>query len=383
MIAPRPGIDFGRTCRWTLPMVVVLVSSCQENTHIIPRKGPPEGSPTHRNFLGGHSSAIAAARRELNSQPLRQAPCASRASQALCLHGSEEEKAKFLETEWKPFYDELAAALVHTQTNHIVGIALEQVLPPQTAWETWSERCRQLTLKWHGNANVSAVFQLLIECSEYDGISPYRFSDVPREWSTDGWVRALDGNVRAAFSAKAREMEASKVGVIQQSAGESAIDNTVLPNILTKREAQVLLAGKAIKEVLVRTIARSQTRILSNLVTMGAITTTAPLALKPAELSRVLSQVSTTTLVEADVREHTTAWQRLRAAGCIIQSFGDLSSERLRNIQVFLDEHFAQAKVVSNEAPELSDFVKFIRSSPGKLYQQDRLKHKEMLMKVV
>ena len=115
----------------------------------------------------------------------------------LSQHGSEEAKAAFVRDEWLPFLHELREALVATRTRHLVGVSLMSVLPPQTQWETLTARCRELTAVWHGVANISVVYQLLAECSEYDGIAPYRFSEVPREWSADGWVRALDGRVRA------------------------------------------------------------------------------------------------------------------------------------------------------------------------------------------
>ena len=121
-----------------------------------------------------------------------------------------------------------------------LNVTLEDVLPPQAQWDEWTRRCLALTEVWHGAPNVSAMYQLLCECSEYDGIAPYRFGDVPVRWSADGWTRAVDGRVRNSFAAKAKELaEARGPSALAQAAGESAIDNSVLPNILTAEESRV------------------------------------------------------------------------------------------------------------------------------------------------
>jgi len=318
-------------------------------------------------------------------------PIASAMPTALCRTGSDEEKAAFLQNEWMPFFLELQEALSSTHTRHVLGVSLEEVLPPQPQWELWTSRCRELTAQWHGRANISAIYECLIACSAYDGVSPYKFTDVPGEWSEDGWVRSLDGNVRASFGKKARELEAAKAkrtGGMGQSAGESAIDNTVLPNIVTREESAVLLAGKKIKEMLVAQIAKRQLRYLSRLTKnqVGPLRgVMAPLALKEDALRTALQLIKNRELESSGVNGSSSPWLRLRDAGKIISSFGQLSSERCADIDRFLRSQMGSGSGVdgSDEGDELAKFVSFIRSNPGRLYLGDRKRHDELLVGVM
>jgi len=309
---------------------------------------------------------------------------------ALCRSGTADAKQAFLAHEWGPFYKELQEALSATRTRHMVGVSVEEVMPPQVQWEAWATRCRELTAKWYGAPNISAVYQLLIECSEYDGVSPYRFYDVPAQWSDDGWVRALDGNVRASFGKKARELKKGQAQTLAQTAGESAIDNTILPNILTREESAVLLAGQRIKALLVGQMARRQRKMLAALKKMcpeSLKKLPAPLAATEEELKSALQLVRQHELERAGVNEHSSAWQRLRDAGKIISSFGQLTLERRVQVEEFLRQTMADLHAANRardgEFDELHEFVSFIRASPGRLYKGDRKKHERMMLSVM
>ena len=65
-------------------------------------------------------------------------------------------------------------------------------------------------------------------------------------------MRALDGSFRVAAGAKQRELQAKQRNALAQSAGESPIDNTVLPNIMSADESRILLLGTRIKHLLIR-----------------------------------------------------------------------------------------------------------------------------------
>lgn len=84
----------------------------------------------------------------------------------LCRTGPRHEKERFLREEWGPFLEELEDALVCTKTRHVLGVAIDDTLPSQAEWDRWSARCAQLTAVWHGAPNVSAVYELLIACTE-------------------------------------------------------------------------------------------------------------------------------------------------------------------------------------------------------------------------
>ena len=84
----------------------------------------------------------------------------------LCRTGQRHEKERFLREEWAPFHSELEDALVSTRTRHLLGVAIEDVLPSQSEWRAWASRCAELTTVWHGAPNLSAVYELLVACTE-------------------------------------------------------------------------------------------------------------------------------------------------------------------------------------------------------------------------
>lgn len=98
---------------------------------------------------------------------------------------------------------------------------------------------------------------LSVQSRSFDGTSPYKFSSIPKEWSPDGWVRMVDGAAIANAMHKGGKGGAADTaargdggtgGMSRASSldilGERALgmDQSVLPNILTKEEASLLLA---------------------------------------------------------------------------------------------------------------------------------------------
>lgn len=322
-------------------------------------------------------------------------PLQSQTPEGLCQHGSAAQKQAFVDCEWMPFYAEMQQALAATATKHALGVSLEEVLPPQSQWESWMRRCMELTAVWHGSPNISAMYQLLTECSEYDGISPYRFQDVPSTWSDDGWTRAVDGRVRGAFAAKAKELEAARgPSAVAQTAGESAIDNTVLPNILTREESKVLLAGRRIKQVLVGRVAALQKSYLRRLAESGALGTAAPLSLAPAQLKALLASVdaNASVLKACRIVREGTAWGRLVSTGVLMTSVGEFDAARRVEMEAFIKAALSDDGSSGgtgecgggvSSTDELDEFVAFVRKSPGRLYQGDASAHRKLLLGVL
>ena len=140
--------------------------------------------------------------------------------------GSEAEKKRFLETAWKPFVDVLRKNVLATQERHAAGVAAEDTLPPQADFVHWATKCMTLTEAWWGagKGNLSPVYEALIEMSEHDGVTGYAFDEIPGDWSADGWVRVLDGNVRSSFYGRVGAGGGHEA--MKQAVGESHIDNT-------------------------------------------------------------------------------------------------------------------------------------------------------------
>lgn len=128
------------------------------------RKKPPIFQPTRhglRSWTPLVEDPYQLITRSAASQASAQVP-----STGLSRTGMVHEKERFVREEWLPFYSELQDALCATKTRHMLGVSLEETLPTQIEWERWASRCAELTTKWHGRPNLSAVYQLLLACSE-------------------------------------------------------------------------------------------------------------------------------------------------------------------------------------------------------------------------
>jgi len=319
--------------------------------------------------------------RDLTRAIQMAAVCMQEVATPVCC-GSNEERQRFLEKEWAPFIAELRDALASTQTRHALGFSPEEVLPPRESWIAWADRNRQLTTKWYGRPNVSVLYELLIECGLHDGDSVYRTSELRQEWSEDRWVRTIDGKARKAAYKKRDEMKATRTYATSQKAGESMIDNSILPNIMTAAESHVLLAGKIIKDFMVRRIAKQQRKCLVVLAKLPSVPTPALGLLPPEELREVLGALSNEDLVAAGINPESSAFQALRATGRIIASFGQFTADQRNRIQQFIQTTLG-CESPSGKRQELDDFVAFIHEHPGRIYKDDGHLHHELLNRVL
>jgi hypothetical protein len=174
-------------------------------------------------------------------------------------------RAEFLSQKWIPFLRELKEELLSAEARFLSGFGPEELLPSQRRVEELTEKCASLTLAWHGARNYSVIYEWLVELHDVDRSTyPYRFEELPMERSADGWVRVVDGNVRKSlYTTPNTGASALDVGGLKQYMGDSAIDNTVLPNIMPAGEAHLLLAGGAIKRMYAKRLASQQADILS------------------------------------------------------------------------------------------------------------------------
>jgi hypothetical protein len=93
---------------------------------------------------------------------------------------------------------------------------------------------------------------------------------VPQTRSADGWVRALDAGVRGSFYGKG-VARPERHDPLKQQVGESPIDNTILPAVMTTHDARVLLVGNRIRGFLVTYVRKKQRTYVAALVAQGAL----------------------------------------------------------------------------------------------------------------
>eukprot|EP00747_Dinoflagellata_sp_TGD_P164839 gnl/TRDRNA2_/TRDRNA2_185328_c0_seq1.p1 gnl/TRDRNA2_/TRDRNA2_185328_c0~~gnl/TRDRNA2_/TRDRNA2_185328_c0_seq1.p1 ORF type:complete len:896 (+),score=168.88 gnl/TRDRNA2_/TRDRNA2_185328_c0_seq1:353-2689(+) len=110
-----------------------------------------------------------------------------------------------------------------------------------------------LTKRWYGSTrggNLSTFFRWFIESMNIIGVTAYKWETIPVTQSPDGWATMVDNAPRAAaLKAKAAAPGGFQTAAAQKQ-GRSAIDNTVLRNIFTPREARDLLIGRRLRKAL-------------------------------------------------------------------------------------------------------------------------------------
>ena len=282
---------------------------------------------------------------------------------------------------WDAFLAELEEAVNATYTRFALGISAVDVMPAQAQWEAWVTQSKELTAEHYGQSNISALYECYIACCIIGGAG-YAFEDIPHQWSADGWTRWVDSAARRALSAEKAEFGRGRcTALVQNGFAESAIDNTVLPNIFTAAEARVLLAGHTIKRFLVGFLAREQRRILARLVSCNALSR-APLCKTPAQLSAVLNAIAADQLDVCGISPASTAWTCLCMRGCVISSFGQLDIERCQAVAAFL-ESVLEPPAAGEGNIELARFIAFVRKHPGRIFDGDLTRHRQLLSEIL
>jgi len=187
-----------------------------------------------------------------------------------------------------------------------------------------------------------------------------------------------------------------EVGGLHQAAGESPIDNTVLPNIMTSAESKVLLTGGMMKGMLIRKMGARQTKILVALAEHFRSTPGHPEQygrlheLGAVEVKEALShwkEWDAEMLKTLGIPTDSFSWEVLVERGEVVASYGQLSIEHKKNVHMYLKAELApnEEEVAASESKEedkLGAFVEWCKKNPGKTWQDDTGKHKELLMLV-
>jgi len=168
----------------------------------------------------------------------------------LLWRGTPVQKDRFVSECWLPFMRLLQDELIAVRTRAACDFSKEERMPSQRRVLELSRACMDLTERWYGkgHGNVSAIYEWLMEAADYSGEAAYNWRDIPCHWSPDGFVRIVDGKVRwnlqsAMYATLDKQAGPMSSGALSQLTGESPIDNTVLPNILTPLQARVVVAG--------------------------------------------------------------------------------------------------------------------------------------------
>eukprot|EP00933_Yihiella_yeosuensis_P019539 TRINITY_DN15818_c0_g1_i1.p1 TRINITY_DN15818_c0_g1~~TRINITY_DN15818_c0_g1_i1.p1 ORF type:complete len:1927 (-),score=360.69 TRINITY_DN15818_c0_g1_i1:513-6293(-) len=292
----------------------------------------------------------------------------------------------FLKKEWEPFTDALKSELKKVRKRKARGISFHEIMPPQWWIIMLSTRCYQLTERWHGKGNYSAIYHFLMEASEYDGHSHYLLTDLKTQRSEDGYVKAIDGSGRrrilADAASKAVTSNSLLVGRIPQAIGETHLDNLVLSSLVTRRRAIRLRAGNLIQQWFGKTVRRTQIKILER-----ARIQEIPLEEEDVIVLYNLGHNPPEGLTEKEKNRlpnpNCLGFRHLLETHEVIHSYGELPEEARNKAEAFLYEELAAEDPEDSLDEELEAFVKHCEAFPGRSFQGNKVVHKLMLLRAI
>lgn len=280
-----------------------------------------------------------------------------------------EKRARFLEKEWSPYLARLQHHLDEVRSRRDLGYSPCEIMPSQSELSSLAQRCLQLTRRWHGRANLSAFYSYFMAMAECDGQSPYRFEDLRQERSPDGYTKVLNGSLRKKlYTGRKSDEDASYTGRMSQSAGESPIDNLVMPNIMLRRCALLLTAGYRVQQLFLRALQWKQRRILESL-----------------GLVEVKAGEPTCSVVSNKVEKYfgkepsSLAARCLVLRGYVLNSYGQLPDDAKARVDAFLS---AEIGGEVNVRDDMAAFVQHCREHPGRTFQS-AVEHKAMLLRAM
>lgn len=218
-----------------------------------------------------------------------------------------------------------------------------------------------------------------MEAAEFDGLSPYRFRDIPQQRSPDGYTRVLDAQARRRLynaPSGATPTPADPIGRLPQNAGETAIDNLVLPAIMRRDAARRLFVGHRIQQFFLRALQWKQRRLLSS---FGLS------ACNRSEVSRVRVKEHLASLEQGSEFQQSLAFASLLRLGHVLESYGQLADDARAGLETFLHVEFSTRWPSSDFEPgaELDAFVEHCQKHPGRAFAQSAVQHKLMLFKAI
>eukprot|EP00927_Polykrikos_kofoidii_P047700 TRINITY_DN41980_c0_g1_i1.p1 TRINITY_DN41980_c0_g1~~TRINITY_DN41980_c0_g1_i1.p1 ORF type:complete len:788 (-),score=158.87 TRINITY_DN41980_c0_g1_i1:61-2073(-) len=291
-------------------------------------------------------------------------------------------RARFLQEEWGPFFAELRCFVQDAKDRQANNFSHHEVMPSHSKLIDLTRRCLDLTERWHGRANVSALYEAYCEAAELDGHSPYVVRDLPQERSADGYTRALDSKARRNLYRPTQQADSTAspeslpVGRMRQESGESPIDNLVLPNLMRRRDALLLFVGHRIQQFFLRVLRRKQLRILEQLgLKHGDSAVTSEGA---DEVRRLLGEAG-----ESD--DESIARRCLAERGQPLMSYGQLPVDARARIDGFLSTEIQRSAATEDDVLEedLEAFVTHCSSHPGRAFNGSAVQQKLQLLKAM
>jgi hypothetical protein len=187
-----------------------------------------------------------------------------------------EQRCRFVSLAWMPFLLGLEKLAKDVRFRAGEGFAAEHTfsLRGRELFEL-QQRNLRLTEHWYGagRGNLSALYAFFVTAMVDSAVVAFRFGTIPMARSADGFAECVDTTARAKAGAVLRTRNSAHVsrGGMSQHQGESAIDNTVLVNVVARGEARRLLAGRIVRRALVFFVRVRQRQLLRRVASRAGL----------------------------------------------------------------------------------------------------------------
>jgi len=252
-----------------------------------------------------------------------------------------------------------------------------------------------LTEVWYGanrGCNLSAFYRWFVEAMGVLGVTAYSYETIPQERTSDNWAMVVDGAARVAALKDKGNNDADYVaaGGLAQRQGRSAIDNTVLRNLLMPLEARELLVGRRFRKVICHFFAIRQMCILNtlsghlqlDLVSLAAKDGTA----KDHNAVRVVLQgIRRTDLAPLGIDRDSLCFRQLLRRGTVLAGFGQLDAqdqkavwEAARKLLIPPCVTVSSGRPRADSADIFEQLVAWQRDRPGEFFNGDKDLHRQV-----
>lgn len=251
-----------------------------------------------------------------------------------------------------------------------------------------------LTELWYGTSrggNLSMFYKWFMQSLEVVGVTCYKMKDIPMEKTSDGWSTIVDGNARAnALKSKGgKDSTYVATGGLGQRQGRSAIDNTVLRNVFTPREARELLLGKKLRKVVCTLIGYRQKSMIRRLsqwlrLDLTELSDKYQTAKAHRRVRMMIQTIPPDELKKLGIDPGSFCFQGLVHRGSILAGFGQLHPDAQKRVWGVVRGlmGYSQDDVDISPAADAEDvwerFVAWCRDHPGEFFEGQKMRHTEV-----
>lgn len=166
---------------------------------------------------------------------------------------------------WDAYLIKLDKLKQEVQRRAQLNYALQDRMPPQRLILELASECMSLTKQQHGGeGNISCFYAVFREMCDIAEVTFYDYNLLVKLNSTDGFITCFDTDIKANLQKKYSEnvlMPYLNRGG-RWKGGRSAIDNTLLPNVMLASEFGAELRTLYLKNLVLRFIQKKQKNTL-------------------------------------------------------------------------------------------------------------------------